>query len=322
MVWDTICKSLLEAGKMLSEPLIDYGYKCLTLDPVVVNYGSGYGLATGVNMVFSTIACSLATVFFVIDFCSSSVDIRQTLTFENVMKLLIRISICGFFITHAADICYYLIRAVNAMIDIVTGSISGKVPFMTNPDGSVLYSTNVIDKFNGSDLGARLTKLSGFDALVGAADMSSWWFGLIITILALIAVAVSVGCGIYLVGVGLIRIFKIYMVLPFASLAFASMAAGSNTEIGRTLPVYIKSFLGLLFEGIAVVIGIRLFINFSSNNNFFLANFGLDMNKSPGSLNVAAVVICFNSIACYSFFILLVSMIKNVPKKVLGLGDV
>lgn len=308
---------IINFANYLAKTLFNAGFNFVTMNPETFANGNMYSFAKALNAIFVTIGVSFATILFLVDFCMVSTDVRNEMRLTNIVKMYIKIGICSVLITFSMDIMSALIKSENALLNIISGNV-----FLTEDTG---YGATITTLFSGFDkpVGDMLSELCYMPRLAELIKDASFFGAIIYTIIALVALLVLAAAGLYFIFTGIVRLFKIYTVLPFASFAFASFSARENSSIGSILPGYIKSFAGLLLENASIVIAVRLFFAFSSSSGAvtFLGRLGCPEADVQG-FTWSVLFLLLNAIACYGFFTLLVTAAKDVPKHALGLGNI
>ena len=68
--------------------------------PTTFKGGSPWAAIEKINPVFVAVGSSLVVLFFVIGFCAESVDIKEDMRFETILRMLIRVGIAEWFVTN------------------------------------------------------------------------------------------------------------------------------------------------------------------------------------------------------------------------------
>lgn len=174
--------------------------------------------------IFLAIGTALMSLFFIIGFLRSSIDIRHTLTLENTLMLFVRLVIANAF-----------------MVSILTW-----LPMMFN------WAANLVGAIAGTS-GSRVAALGTLsaDTILGEATVTGLGGipSLIISLFFLVLVTVS---GFLIVLTVFKRIFNLYLIIPLAPLAFSTIAGGQG--ITNTAYAYIKTFLTICFECVLIAI--------------------------------------------------------------------
>lgn len=301
----------------IAKALFNAGFNFVTMNPETFANGNAYAFAKALNSIFVTLGVSFATILFLVDFCMASTDIKNEMRLPNIVKMYIKIGVCAALITFSMDILSAFIKSENALLNIVSGNVYLKE--------TTSYGAPITSLFSGfsKPVGDMLADFCYLQKLPEVMKIASFWEAIIFTILALIVVLILAATGIYFCFTGIVRLFKIYTMLPFASFAFATFGARENSSIGSILPGYIKSFMGLLLENASIVIAVRLFFAFLTPTSIYAVTFLGKLGVSEANFTYFEfVMFCLlNAIACYAFFILIVTAAKDVPKHALGLGN-
>lgn len=204
----------------LFNDVIDVIYALLGVDPTGGSYAGAWDTVKNLYNIFSTIGSPLLTIFFIYGFCRDTVDIKADLQFEATIKMFIRLIISSVLMN---GLIRWLPRLHGWAISLlgVTGSEKIKID-----------SSGLADKLGDS-----------MNVLV------SWFFAIIFALVVLAA------C-ILMVWTCFGRFMNLYLIVPFATIALSTLAAGGQTA--QTAYAYIKSTLIYTFE--IVLMGIVLAI--------------------------------------------------------------
>ena len=71
-----------------------YGYKG----------GGTWAVIEGIELVFVAVGASLVVLFFVIGFCSESIDVKDEMRFESILRMLIRLGLAEWFVANNVTI--------------------------------------------------------------------------------------------------------------------------------------------------------------------------------------------------------------------------
>lgn len=61
--------------------------------PVEFKNGGPWDVISGIEPIFVAVGSSLVVLFFVIGFCSESVDVKEEMRFEVILRMLIRLGL-------------------------------------------------------------------------------------------------------------------------------------------------------------------------------------------------------------------------------------
>lgn len=174
--------------------------------------------------IFLAIGTALMSLFFIIGFLRSSIDIRHTLTLENTILLFVRLVIANAVMVSILTWLPAMFRWAANLVGTIAG-ISG------NQSGALDSLT--ADSILGETV---VTGLGGIPSLI-------------IALFFLVLASVS---GFMIVLTVFKRIFNLYLIIPLAPLAFATIAGGQG--ISNTAYAYIKTFLTICFECVLIAI--------------------------------------------------------------------
>lgn len=248
----------LQKGVSMYNALADASVSLITADPKTYN-SDLWDIVSGFNNALMAVSAIVAVVLLLINFCTSSVDVRENVRLETMLKLFIKISLCSFFITQNMQI---------------TGAVMGAGQYIVGKAGS-----------------SGAGRLSFGAGLTESAFKNSGDEILLVIFLTGIAFLVLVSSGFLLLLAAYKRLFKLLLIIPYGGLAFAAIAG--DRDISRHAVAYVKYILGTFLEAATMLLILRLMavLNFH-NPSGLLNNTGLSaFNSIYGNL----VMLCFNS---------------------------
>lgn len=161
-------------------------------------------------------------LFFVIGFCSESVDIKDEMRFENILRFLMRLGIAEWLVANNVTI-----------MKAIFGSIGGLIGLLSEKQYvSVALSPEDRSSIQGLNFGQ----------------------GFVMLLITLVIFLVMIVCGFYMIYTVFFRFLKILVVVPFGSLASATIAG--NRTVSHTAVTYFKHFLSLVLEAVVIAIAI------------------------------------------------------------------
>lgn len=202
-------------------------------DPASFN-SSGWTLVTNANAVFLTIGAVLVIIFFLMGFCADSVDIKQDLRVENILRMFLKLNIAEFFVINS-------LRLVQLMFALGTG---------------------IIGKFAGVNLTVNCAIPSEVSAITGnPVDNGMSGFGGLMTVALLFITAfvfmlVEMGCGAMILFEAYQRFFKIMLLVPYGSLANSTIAG--NHMLNRSAESFWKYALATILEAVTMYFSMAL----------------------------------------------------------------
>lgn len=205
-------------------------FSLLGESPVNFKQGEPWAIVERIEPIFVAVGSSLVILFFIIGFCSESVDIREEMRFEVIVKMLIRLGITEWFVINNITI----MKAIFISVGNLTRLLSAEQ-----------YTPLVIDSVQ-----ANIIKELGFGE------------SLIMLILTALLSVIVILCGFFIIYTVYFRFLKLMVIIPLGSLAFATIAG--NRTVSQTANSYMKYFLSLAFEVVTIVLAIMLcnaFIN-------------------------------------------------------------
>ena len=169
-------------------------------------------------------------LFFVIGFCSESVDIREEMRFEAILRMLIRLILAEWLVANNVTIMKAFFTSAGNLVNLLSS-------------GS--YTTLSINSAQ-----ADIIKGLGFGE------------SLIMLILAAVLSVIVIICGFFMIYTVYFRFLKIMVMVPIGPIAFATLAG--NRNVANTAGAYAKYFLSVVFEAVTMALAIMLcnaFIN-------------------------------------------------------------
>lgn len=205
-------------------------FAMLGQSPVSFKGGGPWAVVEGIEPIFVAVGSSLVVLFFVIGFCSESVDIREEMRFEVIFRMLIRLGLAEWLVANNVTIMKAFFTSIGNLVGLLSAG---------------QQRTLVIDSAQ-----AEVIKNLGFGE------------GLIMLILAALLSVIVIICGFFLIYTVYFRFLKIMVIVPIGSIAMATLAG--NRNVAHTANTYAKHFLSVLFEAVTMVLAILLcnaFIN-------------------------------------------------------------
>lgn len=205
-------------------------FDLLGQSPTAFKGGGPWDVISGIEPIFVAVGSSLMVLFFVIGFCSESVDIREEMRFEVILRMLIRLGLAEYMVANNVTIMKAFFTSVGNLVGLLT---EGK--------------------------GTKLTI-----AKEQAEIIQDLGYGesLIMLILAAILSLIVIICGFFLLYTVYFRFLKLLIIVPIGSIAFSTM--GGNRMVSHTAVTYCKYFLSVTFEAVTMALAIivcNAFIN-------------------------------------------------------------
>ena len=205
-------------------------FALLGQSPVTFKGGGPWQIVESIEPVFVGVGSSLVVLFFVIGFCSESVDVREEMRFEVILRMLIRLGLAEWFVANNVTI----MKAFFSTVGNLVGALS---------EGQ--YKTLTIESTQ-----AEVIRNLGFGE------------SLIMLILAALLSIIIIICGFFMIYTVYFRFLKLMIIVPMGAIAFSTMAG--NRNVAHTASAYAKHFLSVAFEAVTMALAIILcnaFIN-------------------------------------------------------------
>ncbi len=205
-------------------------FSMLGQSPVNFKGGGPWQVVESIEPIFVGVGSSLVVLFFVIGFCSESVDVREEMRFEVILRMLIRLGLAEWFVANNVTIMKAFFTTIGNLVNALSAG---------------QYTTLAIDSTQ-----ADIIKNLGFGE------------SLIMLILAVLLSIIIIICGFFMIYTVYFRFLKLMIIVPIGSIAFSTMAG--NRNVAHTASSYAKYFLSVVFEAVTMALAIVIcnaFIN-------------------------------------------------------------
>ena len=197
-------------------------FALLGQSPVSYKSGGPWGVIQNLEPIFVGVGSSLVVLFFVIGFCSESVDVKEDMRFEVILRMLMRIGIAEWLVANNVTIMKAFFTSAGNLVKLVG---AGEMAELTIDSGQ-----------------AEIIKNLGFGS------------SLVMLILASILSIVIIVCGFFLIYTVYFRFLKILILVPFGAIAFSTVSG--NRMVSHTAVSYAKYFLSIVFEAVTMALAI------------------------------------------------------------------
>lgn len=197
-------------------------FALLGQSPVDFKGGGPWAVIEGIEPIFVAVGSSLVVLFFVIGFCSESVDVREEMRFEVILRMLMRVGIAEWLVANNVTIMKAFFTSVGNLIGLIT---SGTAPTLT------IDSTQA-DIIKNLDFGPSLVML----------------------ILSALLSIIIIICGFFLIYTVYFRFLKIMIIVPLGAIAVSTLSG--NKTVSHTAVTYFKYFLSLVLEAVTMALAI------------------------------------------------------------------
>lgn len=197
-------------------------FSMLGQSPVNFKGGGPWQVVESIEPIFVGVGSSLVVLFFVIGFCSESVDIREEMRFEVILRMLIRLGLAEWLVANNVTIMKAFFSTIGNLVNALSAG---------------QYTTLTIDSAQ-----ADVIKGLGFGE------------SLIMLILAALLSVIIIICGFFMIYTVYFRFLKLMIIVPIGSIAFSTMAG--NRNVAHTASAYAKYFLSVVFEAVTMALAI------------------------------------------------------------------
>ncbi len=205
-------------------------FDLLGQSPDAFKGGGPWNVIAGIEPIFVAVGSSLVVLFFVIGFCSESVDIREEMRFEVILRILIRLGIAEYMVANNVTIMKVVFTSVGNLVGLLGAGNRTELKIAEEQ--------------------AEVIKNLGFGE------------SLIMLILAALLSLVVIICGFFLLYTVYFRFLKLLVIVPIGSIAYSTMSG--NRVVAHTAVIYSKYFLSVAFEAVTMALAIivcNAFIN-------------------------------------------------------------
>jgi len=197
-------------------------FSMLGQSPVNFKGGGPWGVIEGIEPIFVAVGSSLVVLFFVIGFCSESVDVREEMRFEVILRMLIRLGLAEWFVANNVTIMKAFFISIGNLVNLISAGNT---------------TTLTIDSTQ-----ANIIKNLGFGE------------SLVMLILTALLSIIIIICGFFIIYTVYFRFLKILIIVPLGAIAFSTM--GGNRTVSNTVVTYCKYFLSVVFEAVTMALAI------------------------------------------------------------------
>ncbi len=205
-------------------------FALLGQSPTAFKGGGPWGVIEGIEPIFVAVGSSLVVLFFVIGFCSESVDVKEDMRFEVILRLLMRLAIAEWLVTNSVTVMKAIFTTVGNLVGLLS-------------EGKVTELKIASDQ-------AEVIKNLGFGE------------SLIMLILAALLSIIVIICGFFLIYTVYFRFLKLLIIVPMGALAYSTV--GGNRMVTHTAVTYTKYLISTAFEAVSMALAIivcNAFIN-------------------------------------------------------------
>ena len=174
-------------------------FSLLGTTPDMFKLGSPWKVIQGIEPIFVGVGSSLVVLFFVIGFCSESVDIKEEMRFEVILRMLMRIGIAEWLVANNVTIMKAFFKTIANLVNAM--------------------SAGTIKELKISSEQANVIKDLGFGE------------SLIMLILTAVLSLIIIICGFFIIYTVYFRFLKILIIVPIGSLACATLFF-PNSSVG------------------------------------------------------------------------------------------
>lgn len=197
-------------------------FSMLGQSPVSFKSGGPWAIIEGIEPIFVAVGSSLVVLFFVIGFCSESVDVKDEMRFESILRMFIRLGLAEWFVANNVTIMKAFFTSIGNLVNLMSAG------------------TTVTLSIDSTQ--ADVIKNLGFGE------------SLVMLILAALLSIIVIICGFFIIYTVYFRFLKILIIVPLGAIAFSTM--GGNRMVSHTAVTYCKYFLSVVMEAVTMALAI------------------------------------------------------------------
>ena len=95
-------------------------FALLGQSPTAFKDGKPWDVIEGLEPVFVAVGSSLVVLFFVIGFCSESIDIREEMRFEVIFRILIRLGLAEYLVANNVTIMKAFFTSIGNLVGLIS----------------------------------------------------------------------------------------------------------------------------------------------------------------------------------------------------------
>lgn len=202
--------------------MVDIVFGLLIGSPEEFKDGGPWQIIEEINPIFVAVGSSLVVLFFVIGFCSESIDVKEEMRLEKILTLLVRLGLAEFMVANNVTIMKSIFQVVGNLVQLLS---------------------------LGNGVHLRMTREAA--EVIGSLGFCESILMLILTTVLSLVILV---CGFFLIYTVYFRFLKILIVVPLGSIAYSTMSG--NHMITHTAVTYTKYFLSIVFEAVTMALAI------------------------------------------------------------------
>ena len=216
--------NLIEMALAFWNDKVGMVFDLLKQSPTTFKGGGPWAIVEQVEPIFVGVGSSLVVLFLVIGFCSESVDVREDMRFEVILRMLMRVGIAEWLVANNITIMKAFFLSAGNLVGLLTKNDATKITISREQ--------------------ADIIKDLGFGP------------SLIMLILSIVIALVIIICGFMLLYTVYFRFLKLLVVVPIGAIAFSTVSG--NRTVSHTAVTYAKNFLSIVFEAVTIALAILM----------------------------------------------------------------
>ena len=136
--------ALLEAVFGFWNNQISLVFAMLGQSPVSFKGGGPWAVIEGIEPVFVAVGSSLVVLFFVIGFCSESIDVKDEMRFESILRMLIRLGLAEWFVANNVTIMKAFFTSIGNLVGLISAGTTTQLAIDSTQAETVLKQLETI----------------------------------------------------------------------------------------------------------------------------------------------------------------------------------
>lgn len=180
-----------------------------------------------INTIFVGVGTSLVVLFFLLGFCAETTNVREEMRYDTIVKYLVRLVTAEYFTVHSKEVLMQVLKVCKAFCKALRTYFKVKNAKLHLTEGDL----KVIDELG-------------------------WGTSLVVLIVSIIIGGILIILGSSIVWTCYTRFLKVCLMIPFGSLALATMAGPAGGEVSRVSSAYTKAFLANAISSIVIAVAL------------------------------------------------------------------
>lgn len=190
--------------------------------------GNVWSFLKEIDPYFISLGSALVTLFFLIALCSESVDIKEELRFDNLLRMFLRISLAEWMVVNHLELAKIFFQIASSLIQAM-----------------------------GIRADMRLKLGKEMEEAIGNFGVGE---SIVFFLIAILLAMIILCCSLVLLYTVYFRFLKLYLAMPFGALAFSTITG--NHAMANTALHYGKYLATVALEAVTMALAIFVAVKF------------------------------------------------------------